>query len=493
MKDSRLNFIDKALSFIERNYYVFLLIVLLVAGFNLFYNLNNEPIRNWDEARHGVNAYEMLNRGDFIVNTFGDQIDYYNLKPPLSYWVIMAGYKIAEFTPLGLRIFSALSALITIIITAGFVRYKHGDLASLIAAAVITTTSQYIISHCARTGDADSIFVLFFTGSMLSMVLIEKNRKWLYLSGLLFSLAFLAKSWHAGAIACIGGIYLLLSGIVFKLKLKEWLFFLGSSVLPILIWAVARFTRDGWTFFDKMISYDLLSRTAVPLEGHEGGLDYYYETLKYYYKYWLIIFALGFILFILFCRKDMKKYDRRYFLALFLWILVPFLLFTKAKTKLSWYIMPIYPPMAICIGIFLGALLRKESLSRIFRFTIAMLLLVALYKNERMIQPVIMYPEASGTQQTLKSLKDSNRFRGSNIYTLCGSYGDDTYWDQGDFLAAELYADLKPINGGLDKFITDYSKDVLLIIPKNMKYESIIDNYKLKIVVENSTNYILSK
>jgi 4-amino-4-deoxy-L-arabinose transferase-like glycosyltransferase len=142
------NILDVLLNFIEKYYYLFLSIVLIVAIFNLFYNLNVMPINNWDEARHGVNAYEMLKNKEFIVNTFEYKNDYYNLKPPLSYWTIMLGYKIVDFSPLGLRVFSAISALLTIIITAVFVKYKHGKISSLISAAVLTTSVQYIKTLC---------------------------------------------------------------------------------------------------------------------------------------------------------------------------------------------------------------------------------------------------------------------------------------------------------------------------------------------------------
>ncbi|MED1487887.1 ArnT family glycosyltransferase [Bacillus smithii] len=101
-------------------YFLLALILLSVACYNIFFNLGKFPIYSWDEARHGVNAYEMLRQGNFIVNTYRYKMDYWNLKPPLSYWAIMLGYKTAGFNALGLRLISGICAMLTIIIVGIF-------------------------------------------------------------------------------------------------------------------------------------------------------------------------------------------------------------------------------------------------------------------------------------------------------------------------------------------------------------------------------------
>lgn len=63
----------------------------------------------WDEARHGVNAYEMANGGSLIQSTYMRQADYYNLKPPLSMYGIMLGMAIFGNTVFALRFYAALS------------------------------------------------------------------------------------------------------------------------------------------------------------------------------------------------------------------------------------------------------------------------------------------------------------------------------------------------------------------------------------------------
>lgn len=75
-------------------WYPILLILLIgLIAFLSFYKLDVKYVDPWDEARHGVNAYEMANGGSLIQSTYMRQADYYNLKPPLSMYGIMLGWR----------------------------------------------------------------------------------------------------------------------------------------------------------------------------------------------------------------------------------------------------------------------------------------------------------------------------------------------------------------------------------------------------------------
>ncbi|MBP1744591.1 MAG: glycosyl transferase family protein [Firmicutes bacterium] len=480
------------LDFVEKYYYIFLASILLLASYVLFVNLNSVPIGNWDEARHGVNAYEMLKSKNFIVNTYGYQYDYYNMKPPLSYWLVIAGYKLAGFNPLGLRLSSAVSALLTIIIIAVFTKQKHGRIASIVSASVLTTTATYILTHCARTGDADAVFVLLFTIAMISMAKIDDNIKWLYLAGFSFSMAFLAKSWHASAIVAAGGLYLLFSGTMFKLKLKQWAVFIAAAVAPIGIWGIFRYANDGIEFFKGMINYDLLARTATPLEGHTGNAWYYFESVLNYYHYWFIILFGVFIGCLILTSGKIDKERRNYILAVFLWIAVPFISFSVAKTKLPWYIIPVYPALAVCIGAFTQKILRSCKRNFALQSVLIISLIMCFVSNKNAILNSVKAPQFDGTQSAIERLRDVSEYKGADAYTLCGTYGGAEHWDQNQFLAAELYADLKPIDGGIEAFRKD-NNEAILIIPKNADADKIIKDNNLKVIIENDTNLILVK
>ena len=477
---------DRIIEVIEKWYYIILSIILLMALVNLFYNLGTFPINSWDEARHGVNAYEMIKKNNYIVNTYAYRNDYWNLKPPISYWAIIWGYKLMGFNPLGLRFFSAVAGSITILVIAIFTLYKHGRLASLIATVTITTTVPYILEHSARSGDADSIFILFFTISVVSIALIEVNIKWLYSSGLFFALAFLTKSWHAGNIVVIGGIYLLVSRILFKLKRREIGFFILSVMLPIMIWIILRYSQDGIAFFANMLGYDLIARTSRTLEGHIGTVYFYIEALQDWYFYWLLVLIAGVVGVTTLLKADEKWMENKnYVLCIFLWIAVPFLLYTKAKTKIYWYILPIYPAMAIAVGASSSKLLKHKNRSILLQFGLSFMIILAIWNNQNLILQRISNPKAEGGQLLIQEIGKIPQYKGKRIYI--NSY------EQSYLLSAELYGDFIPGNDGTEGFLKDNTEGTLLLVHKDKKEVTEKQIPNLKVVAENEVICIFTK
>src|SRR5436309_3166758 len=74
-----------------RQYALCALLVLLFAAFNVFVGLGESRIDDSDEARYGVSAYEMVQNRSLVVTTYAGMPEYWNLKPPLGYWLIEIG------------------------------------------------------------------------------------------------------------------------------------------------------------------------------------------------------------------------------------------------------------------------------------------------------------------------------------------------------------------------------------------------------------------
>ena len=100
---------QKFKTFLNKYYWYIFGIGVAIFAFLCFFNLGKLPIQDWDEARHGINAYEMLRHNSIFANYFQDEFDYWNLKPPVSYWGVMLGYKIFGYNTFGMRFFSAFS------------------------------------------------------------------------------------------------------------------------------------------------------------------------------------------------------------------------------------------------------------------------------------------------------------------------------------------------------------------------------------------------
>ena len=72
----------------EKYYWVFFAAACLTLAFFCFRCLDVQYVDSWDEARHGVNAYEMIQNGDYIRHTYNYQTDDWNLPSATgeSFW-----------------------------------------------------------------------------------------------------------------------------------------------------------------------------------------------------------------------------------------------------------------------------------------------------------------------------------------------------------------------------------------------------------------------
>lgn len=161
---------------------------------------------------------------------------------------------------------------------------------------------------------------------------------------------------------------LLIPGIIFvyllaasKLKiLKTPALWWGIVVsLPVLIWwhwlVIAHY---GKFFVDNYFLKHLLRRTGGAMEGHQGGFFTYFGVIPNKGRPWGAIGLL--VLFIALARLFWKKEKSN--LLLLVWIFLALLIFSAAKTKLHWYILPLYPALAILIGWGMEKMFKKRTI-----------------------------------------------------------------------------------------------------------------------------------
>lgn len=70
-----------------RHYRIWAALVLLLAWLNCFWRLSSSVVSDLDEARYGVAASEMMRSHSMLIATYAGRPDYWNLKPPLGYWM----------------------------------------------------------------------------------------------------------------------------------------------------------------------------------------------------------------------------------------------------------------------------------------------------------------------------------------------------------------------------------------------------------------------
>ena len=474
----------------ERIFQILCILLFAWLTFLCFYKLDVKYVDPWDEARHGVNAYEMLKQGHLIESTYRYETDYYNLKPPLSMWSIMLSMLIFGKNVFSLRLASVLCYLILALAVVCFARKRYGKTAALFSLMLLAANTTPFIAHMVRAGDADSLYVLLFSLAMLCMLQIRENHQKLYWCGFFFALAFLTKSFHAGVIVAIGGLYLLLTGELKRIKLREYLKFFASFVIPLGLWALGRICVDGTAFLKEMWLTDVLGRSQSGFGSNEAGFSYYFS---YFignmtksipvYRVALVLLLLASCILLIVKVADAKKQtdakkkkDVSFFkhlkgclfhrdvIGMSLWILVPALAFSLVRTKLLWYQYPSVTALLIVTGIVTGIVCEKKQIPLFFRLGIGLATVVtACHFSYSLFQTFEAYgKDGYMTNDFQLLIQDVAAGESSgDFYTAVyralptddPNHPIDSKWAQQDVFVAEAYGDYHCDDGGFDGMI----------------------------------------
>ena len=459
------NFDKKYRNFLEKYYWIIFAWLAVIAAMLCFLRLDTGYVASWDEARHGISAYEMIQNQNYIINTYNYDVDYWNLKPPFSFYGIILGFKLFGYSIFGLRFYSALSYLLICILSSLYVKKHHGKTSSLLTLAFLNCNQLMLALHGARAGDADALYQLFFTIAMLAMMEIPEKHSRSYICGACFSLAFLTKSYHAGIILVIGGLYMLLTGTITKFKFKEWMFFGVSMVIPTGIWAIARYTQDGLTFFMTMLTEDVLSRSSAASEGHSGSALFYIQ--RYFMDVNLIygLLLLVVIAFIIYAVCS-KKQSIKTYIGYLLWLFVPLAAFSAVSTKLNWYNYPILVPLCILAAIGIGKILECENIQVTCKKIIltATILAVGFY-GYKTFDEAVVYIHGDALQTFIAdSVEREDEIAGAEAYIQVRQEMEDgSIWNQNNTFIAEIEGDFHCKPYGVAGYLDCTEKKVIYI------------------------------
>ena len=337
--------------------------IFVTAAALILYGLGADALRDWDEATYATVAREMLERGDWLSPSLGEV--YYPDKPPLVYWLMAAFDHLFGAGELSSRLAAALFGLLGVVGVFLVGRRLRSRETGLLAALVLATAPQWLRFSRQAMLDVPLSTALVF--AMLGLV----DSRWL-LFGASMGIAFLIKGPSAVVALAIAALF-----AAFDLPGRVKTVALGV-VLALLIampWHLYQIVAHGRAFTDYYIRFNVLERFARPLERHRGSSAYYLvriftETASPWH--WVGIFAL-----IASTGRAISRRFRRSEDLLILWFWVPLAMFTAARTKLTWYIMPVYPALAVVTAAWLVELAERPWVSR----AVALLALVTILQS----------------------------------------------------------------------------------------------------------------
>jgi 4-amino-4-deoxy-L-arabinose transferase-like glycosyltransferase len=333
----------------QKRHYFYL---CLLAGLLFFPALGARDFWAPVEPRYAEIVRVMFINNEWMVPTING--DLYTDKPILYFWLALVCSKLAgavnEWT---VRFPAALGALGVVLTTYALGKNFFSATGGLIAATVLATSARVIWES--RWAHVDTLFTFFFALSMYfaaRVVLRQGNAKEIFLSYALMALATLTKG-------LIGVVLPALILLTFVLARRDWRLLmdarLGWGILVFLVvaapWLIlVTVATDGKWLTDFIYLHHIQRYTAGA--GHREPFYYYFTTLPVDFLPWTI-FAIP-ALFAYKLRGKLFDNPTRLFFAL--WFLVVFVFFTLSDTKRDLYLLPLFPPVALLVGNYIGDL-----------------------------------------------------------------------------------------------------------------------------------------
>jgi 4-amino-4-deoxy-L-arabinose transferase-like glycosyltransferase len=308
------------------------LLLALAVGLAFFVNLGNAPLFDRDEGAFSEATREMVENEQYVSTTLNGEPRYD--KPILTYYVQAVGAAVLGWNEWGLRIHSALAALLWVLAVWGFGRREWDDETGWVA-AVLTATTLWV-TIIGRAATADALLNLFLALSLFDLFRFWKTdeKAPLYRLFVWAALGFLTKGPIAVAIPV--AVAFLLAAIRRQLgrylraifNPVGWLIFLGVAG-P---WYAAVWARDGQDFIDGFFLRHNLNRFADTMESHGGQLWYFVPVI-------LLVLLPHTSLFLRTLPRIRRALEDDLELFLWLWFGFVFVFFSVSSTQLPHYIL----------------------------------------------------------------------------------------------------------------------------------------------------------
>lgn len=326
-----------------------LAVVTLVAltAFLLLFRLGHFPLLDYDEATYGLVALESMQSGNYLsLMLHGEPwID----KPPLLFWLIFLSVKIFGASEFALRLPVALLGVAGVLLT-GLLAWEisRDKRVALLAAAIILFSGELVFASRQIRMDVPVAVAILF--SSYAFVRGWNRPVWFFWSGAGVAFGILSKS-AVGLFAF--PIMLVFAGVYRQWRWVRSGFFWGGILLAAALalpWHIYEWNIYGQRFLDIFLGRNALQRiTTTVIGGGNTGWLYYATYLFRFTEPWFIaLFAAA--AWLAAARRNNRRMDYRLPLAAAGAALLIFTIFQLARTRLFYYIEPIYPFGAIFLA-----------------------------------------------------------------------------------------------------------------------------------------------
>lgn len=318
-----------------------------LAALIIFWRLGEGSIGDYDEAAYAQISREILRTNDWNTPRWNG-VEFFD-KPPVCLWLTAIAYKFFGMNEFAARCCAALSGVGAVILTCLLGKKLFSSWSvGLGAALILLTPSKNLHNHgynfvgLARVGMLDMPLIFLTESSLLLAWLSQSNPIYLVWLGIPLGLGVMVKS-----IAGFLPYFIVFAFFILALPRSVWwrrelALGLLISVLIIAPWHLGQLLVWGRLFFN---SY-LVQLTVGYVTGGEGHLRdslFYLRSLVRGLPAWYVVVALALAYAVY---RSVRFRDRARILLLVA-AAIPFILFNASRSRIGWYIIPIYPALAI--------------------------------------------------------------------------------------------------------------------------------------------------
>ena len=346
------------------------LLALCLSAFGIFsFAALLDPFINlWDERFHALVAKNMMDRpfkpmlyADPVVDMAYDRWDRYHVwlhKQPLFLWQITLSFTLFGISEYALRLPSVLMGVGLVLVTYRCANLMLNREVAFLTAILLLSSSYYISLISGRQVLEHNDFAFLFYISLSLWAWLEYyysgHKKWVYWIGIFAGGAILCK-WLVGLLVYLAwGVSKLYDR---KLHPKHYLDLIKALFITLLLavpWQIY-----GFIYFPevaKMVYRHNLLHFSTVLEGHNGSFWYHlYHVNRLYGLFALLLVVPSFTLFY----QELK--DRKLFTSLFTAVLVVYLFFSFARTKMPSFTIVVSMIIFIAFAVLFNRILKKIS------------------------------------------------------------------------------------------------------------------------------------
>lgn len=324
------------------------LLLFAVCSLLFFYKLEDSGLAGSHEARAGLVVRAMNDSGEYLTvpSIYGDEAVE---KPIFYYWLVMLSGKIFGLNEFGIRLPSAVSALLLIVLIVPFGHRLYGPDTGFLAAFILAVSIGF--EHLARVARIDMTYTALLAAAMYCFYrgYFEGRQPTsaLYVFYLLLGVSVLTKG-PLGMVILGGGI--LLYALAEKNFKMLWEIRPISGALIVIAVAVPWYlymnAKTEGAFFREFLLLEHLEKFTGTGGHYASGTDtplwYYVPQLLVRFLPWSIFLPFG----LWWLRRNRKKISRQTWL-LVAWFGFSFVFLSIADFKRADYLLPLYPPLAL--------------------------------------------------------------------------------------------------------------------------------------------------